>query len=129
MNRSLRIALAEDDGDLRVYCQKLLARIGHQVVLLAENGRQLVEGCHMERPDLVLTDVQMPELNGLQAARAIYQDRPTPIIAMSAHLDPRSLDCAESDHILSILVKPFSESALREALEEAWAGQVDHDAE
>ncbi len=121
MSHPLRIALAEDEAELRVWCRKLLSRLGHQVVVEAENGRELVEQCRLQHPDLVLTDVRMPEMTGLEAARLISQDGPIPIILMSAHLDPRSLPCAESEHIVGFLVKPFNQGALETMLKQACA--------
>jgi response regulator NasT len=118
MTQSLRIALAEDDTDLRLYYQKLLSRLGHCVVSTAENGQELVQQCREFHPDLVLTDVHMPGMNGLEAARAISQEQQTPILLMSAHFDPQGMHCAESDHIVGFIAKPFGESGLKEALEQ-----------
>ena len=53
MTHSLRVALADDESDLRGYCHKLLSRLGHQVVVVAENGRVLLEQCREARPDVV----------------------------------------------------------------------------
>ena len=64
---TLRIAVADDEGDMRNYYQKVLSRLGHQVVV-AENGRALVDACKANHPDLVITDIRMPELDGIDAA-------------------------------------------------------------
>jgi len=117
MTRSLRIALADDESELRGYYHKLLSRLGHQVVVVAENGRVLLEQCQILHPDVVLTDLRMPELGGIPAARALQQERPTPIILMSAHFDSDALACAEADHVLGCLVKPINPADLEAALE------------
>ena len=80
MNQSLRIVVADDEPDMREYFQKILPRLGHQVVGVAQDGRSLVEHCRRLRPDLVITDIKMPDLDGIDAATQIYQERPLPVI-------------------------------------------------
>jgi response regulator NasT len=116
MTPSLRIALADDESDLRDYCRKLLSRMGHQVVVVAENGRALLEQCRTACPDVVLTDVKMPEMSGIRAARALWQERPTPVILMSAHFDAEALECAKSENVVCCLVKPINPARLEEVL-------------
>jgi response regulator NasT len=112
MNPSLRIAVADDELDMRDYFQKSLPRLGHQVVAVAHNGRELVEQCQAQRPDLVITDIKMPDMDGIDAAVQIYRDRPVPIILVSAYHDPELIARAESDHILGYLVKPIEQADL-----------------
>jgi len=112
MNPSLRIAVADDGPDMRDYFKKSLPRLGHQVVAVAQNGRELVEQCRAQRPDLVITDVKMPDMDGIDAAVQIYRDRPVPVILVSAYHAPELLARAESDHILGYLVKPIEQRDL-----------------
>ncbi len=112
MNASLRIAVADDELDMRDYFKKSLRRLGHQVVVAAENGRELVEQCQVQRPDLVITDVRMPDMDGIEAAVQIYRDRPVPVILVSAYHDPETIARAESDHIMGYLVKPIDQASL-----------------
>jgi response regulator NasT len=111
MNRSLRIAVADDEPDMREYFQKSLTRLGHKVVV-AGNGRELVEQCRAVKPDLVITDIKMPDLDGIDAATQIYRDRPVPVILVSAYHDTALLERAEADHILGYLVKPIKQADL-----------------
>ena len=67
MNTELRIAVADDEPDMRKYFQRILPRLGHKVVAVAENGRALVDLCFQHQPDLVITDIFMPVLPGLYA--------------------------------------------------------------
>jgi two-component system, response regulator PdtaR len=113
---SLRIVVADDDADMREYYRKVLARLGHEVVATAADGRELVEHCRAQRPDLVITDVRMPELNGIEAARQIYETAPVPVILVSAHHYQDLLDHTDADHILAYLVKPISPSDLEPAI-------------
>lgn len=112
MNASLRIAIADDEPDMREYFQKMLTRLGHQVVLLARDGRELVERCHALLPDLVITDIKMPDMDGIEAASAIYRDHHIPVIVVSAYHDSELIQRAESDHILGYLVKPIKQADL-----------------
>ena len=107
MSPSLRIAVADDELDMREYFQKLLLRLGHHVVGTASNGRELLELCRKELPDLVITDIKMPDMDGIDAAVQIYQERPVPFILVSAFHDPELIARAEADHILGYLVKPI----------------------
>jgi response regulator NasT len=113
MNPSLRIAVADDELDMRQYFLKLLTRLGHQVVAVAENGRELVDRCRTAEPDLVITDIKMPDMDGIDAAGLIYQFRPVPVILVSAYYDPELIERAEADHILGYLVKPIKQADLQ----------------
>jgi response regulator NasT len=109
---SLRIAVADDELDMRDYFKKSLARLGHQVVAVAQTGRELVEQCRAVCPDLVITDVKMPDQDGIEAAVQIYRERPVPVILVSAYHDPELVERAGADHILGYLVKPIKQADL-----------------
>ena len=112
MTMSLRVVVADDEPDMRDYFQKALPRLGHQVVGAARDGRQLVELCHTVRPDLVVTDIKMPDMDGIDAATQIYRETPLPVILVSAYHDQELIARAEADHILGYLVKPIKQSDL-----------------
>jgi len=116
MNSALRIAVADDELDMRDYFKKSLSRLGHQVVSVAQNGRELIEQCKTQKPDLVITDIKMPDMDGIDAAMQIYKERPVPVILVSAHHDPELIARAESDHILGYLVKPIEQADLEPAI-------------
>jgi response regulator NasT len=112
MSTSLRIVVADDEPDMRKYFQRLLPRLGHQVLAAASTGRELVEHCRDLKPDLIITDIKMPDMDGIEAATQIYQDRPVPVILVSAYHDPALIERAEADHILGYLVKPIKPTDL-----------------
>jgi response regulator NasT len=112
MKHPLRIAVADDEPDMRDYFRKILSRMGHQVVAVAANGRELVEQCRAAQPDLLITDIKMPEMDGIDAAVAIYEERPLPIILVSAYHDPAFVGRAEADHVMGYLVKPIKQADL-----------------
>jgi response regulator NasT len=105
MNRALRIVVADDERDTREFLQELLTRAGHQVVT-AVDGRQLIELCRAAPPDLVITDIKMPYLDGIEASVAVNRDREIPVILVSAHHDAELLARAGADHIMGYLIKP-----------------------
>jgi response regulator NasT len=112
MSRALRIAVADDETDMRDYFRKILPRMGHQVVSVAATGRELLEQCRDTQPDLVITDIKMPDMDGIDAAVQLYQVRPVPVILVSAFHDAELIARAEADHILGYLVKPIKQSDL-----------------
>jgi response regulator NasT len=116
MSTPLRIAVADDEPDMRDYFRKCLKRLGHEVVAVAQNGRELVEMCRAVRPDLVITDVKMPELDGIDAAGEISRERPVPVILVSAYQDVALAERAEADHALGYLVKPIKQADLEAAI-------------
>ncbi len=123
---ALRILLAEDAPDNRFLIQAYLKPLPYQIDV-AENGRVAIEKFKASRPDLVLMDVQMPEVDGLAATRAIRQWEsehglsPTPIIAITASaLEDdvvRSLSAGCDEHVSKPVKKPVLLAAIRKALE------------
>ncbi len=116
MNRSLRIAVADDESDMQEYYRTILPILGHVVVAVAETGRELVQKCRDQRPDLVITDIKMPDMDGIEAAARIYRDGPVPVILVSAYHDAEFIRRAEADHILAYLVKPIKQADLEPAI-------------
>ena len=116
MSESYRIAVADDEADMREYFAKILPRLGHEVVSIASTGRELVEQCRQHHPDLVVTDIKMPDLDGIEAAVAIYRERPVPVILVSGYHDAEFVERAEDGHILAYLVKPIKQADLGPAI-------------
>jgi response regulator NasT len=116
MTAALRIAVAEDDRDTREYLREALTRLGHEVVAVAENGQQLIDRCRERRPDLILTDIKMPDGDGIEAAAQINRDRAVPVILVSAHHEENILTRLGSDHLMGYLVKPITEAHLKTAI-------------
>jgi response regulator NasT len=98
---------------MRDYFRKILPRLGHRVVAVAENGRELVEQCRAAHPDLVITDIKMPDMDGIDAATQLYREAPVPVILVSAYHDPALVARAEADHIMGYLVKPIKQADLQ----------------
>jgi response regulator NasT len=116
MTRPLRIAVAEDERNMREYLRELLPRLGHEVVAV-EDGRQLVELCRTAPPDLVLTDIRMGEVDGLAAAAEINRDAAIPVILISAHHDDELRARARQEYVMAYLVKPVKQVDLEMAID------------
>lgn len=116
MRPSLRIIVADDEPDMRAYFSKCLPRLGHTVLAVAENGRDLVEKCRRLKPDLVITDLKMPEMDGIDAAAQICGERPVPVIIVSAHHEPGRIDGTKTNRLLSFLKKPIKQADLAPAI-------------
>lgn len=116
MNRSLRIAVAEDEPVMQKYLEETLSLRGYHVVVVAGTGADLIAKCKTLRPELVITDIRLPDMDGLSAASVIYANEPVPIIVVSAFHDTVLLEKAERNHVLAYLVKPIKEADLEPAI-------------
>lgn len=117
MNRSLRIAVADDEPDVREYFQRILPRMGHTVVATASNGLELVEMCREKTPDLIIADVRMPDLDGDVAIQRICSNRPTPFILISAYSKSAYSVVGVDEVGQAHLTKPVKRDDLEEAIE------------
>lgn len=103
----LRISVADDEPDMREFYQRMLTHLGHRVVSCSANGRELVDECLRQLPDLVITDIKMPEMDGLDAAEQIGQTFPVPVILVSAYHSPDTVQRANAAHVQAFLTKPI----------------------
>jgi len=116
MINHLNIAVADDEASMRDYFRDLLPRLGHQV-LVAENGKQLIELCRAFPPDLIITDIKMPDMEGIQAVEEITRDQEIPTILVSAHYDVALRERAMQQHVLAYLVKPVKQPDIETAID------------
>jgi response regulator NasT len=118
MTRALRIAVADDEPDVRDYFQRVLPRLGHEVVAAAADGRELVELCRQLKPDLIIADVRMPEMDGDVAVEQICKNSPTPFILISAYSKPTEVieDAGSTRRVY--LTKPVRRENLIDAIEQ-----------
>jgi chemotaxis response regulator CheB len=110
-----------DERDTRQFFQEVLPHLGHDVVALAGSGKELVERCRETTPDLVITDITMPDMDGFEAAEAVNRDREVPVVLVSAHQDESLLTRAGGRHIMAYLTKPVKPPDLAAAVSVAMA--------
>ena len=99
----------------------MLERAGFEVVAEARDGREAVALAAEHRPDLAVMDVKMPELDGIDAARQMLEQRQIPIVMLTAFSEAALVGRAVDAGVFGYLVKPFRESDLLPAIEAARA--------
>jgi AmiR/NasT family two-component response regulator len=117
----LRILIAEDETIIRLDLRELLERAGFEVCAEARDGEEAVELARSAAPDLAVLDVKMPRLDGIDAARRILEERPIPIVIVSAYGEEELVSRAVEAGVYGYLVKPFRESDLLPAIATARA--------
>jgi response regulator NasT len=118
----LRIVVVEDDPTMRQFLQEALEKqLGHQVVGEAATGTDMVRTVLALEPDVVVFDIHLPHLDGLDALAQIYQSRIVAAVAITADRDTDLVRRALEEHVLAYLVKPVEAHQLGPALQVAWA--------
>jgi two-component system, response regulator PdtaR len=117
----MRVLIAEDETIIRLDLRGLLEKHGLTVCAEARNGAEAVELARTTVPDVALLDLRMPELDGIEAARRMYAERPLPIVMLTAFADRASVENAIDAGVFAYLVKPFRESDVVPALRAAVA--------
>jgi two-component system, response regulator PdtaR len=119
--RRIRILVAEDETIIRLDLRALLERAGFDVVAEARDGQEAVELARVHAPDLAIMDVKMPRLDGIEAARRILDERPIPIVMLTAYGQDELVHRAVEAGVFGYLVKPFREQDLLPAIQAARA--------
>ena len=117
----MRILIAEDETIIRLDLRELLEQAGFEVVAEARDGEEAVALARSEEPDLALLDVKMPKLDGIDAARRILDERPIPIVMVTAYGEQELVARAVEAGVFGYLVKPFRETDLLPAIATARA--------
>jgi len=113
---NLTILYVEDDTIIRDNAISYLENY-FKAVFEAQDGEEAFEIYEEERPDIIITDIEMPKLNGLELARKIRKkDKTTPIIIATAFTDTSYLLQAVELQLIKYMTKPISSKKLKEAL-------------
>jgi response regulator NasT len=118
---SYSVLVADDDRTMAELLATNLRRLGHRVAGVAWNGKEAVEMTLKTKPDVVIMDIHMPILDGIQAARQILSQQLTPIVMSTGMSDAATVHRAADLHLISYLVKPFSPAQLKVAVQLAVA--------
>jgi AmiR/NasT family two-component response regulator len=108
--RSGRILIAEDETIIRLDLRELLEASGFDVCGEARDGVEAVEQAESLAPDVILMDIKMPRLDGIEAARRILEHRPVPIVMLTAFGQDDLVRRAVETGVFGYLAKPFRES-------------------
>ena len=117
----MRILVAEDETIIRLDLRALLEHAGFEVCAEAKDGEEAIELARAEHPDLAVLDVKMPKLDGIEAARRILEERPIPIVMLTAYGQKELVARAVEAGVFGYLVKPFREQDLLPAIAAARA--------
>jgi response regulator NasT len=118
---STRVLIADDETVQRMDLKDMLTAQGYQVVGEASDGASALTQARQFRPDVVILDIRMPEMDGLTAARAIAQEEIAPVVLLSAFGELPLVEQAKEAGVVSYLVKPLRESEVLPALDVAIA--------
>ncbi len=116
-----RVLVAEDETIIRLDLCALLERAEFEVCAEAKDGVEALELAREHRPDFALMDVKMPRLDGIEAARQILDERPIPIVMLTAYGQQELVSRAVEAGVFGYLTKPFREDDLIPAIETAQA--------
>lgn len=112
----MRVLVAEDETIIRLDLKELLVRAGHTVVAEARDGEEAVALAEQTNPDLIVMDVKMPRMDGIDAARKIMEQQPVAIVMLTAYAHEDLVIRASEAGAFGYLVKPFREADLVPAI-------------
>ena len=112
-----RVVIADDDPIIRMDLREMLEGMKYSVVGEAPDGRSAVELARNLLPDLVIMDIRMPEMDGIEAARTLTSEEVAPVLLLTAYSEPELVQRATQAGVIGYLVKPFREAQLGPAIE------------
>jgi len=112
-----RILIADDESLILMDLREMLANLGYLVVGEANDGRSAVNMARELRPDLVVMDIKMPDMDGIEAAKLLTEERLAPVLLLTAYSQQDLIERAKEAGVVGYLVKPFRESNLAPAIQ------------
>lgn len=119
--RRLRILTVEDEVPVADSLNAGLKALGHQVVGTAKDGVEAVESASRSQPDLIIMDIRMPGMDGIEAAKEILVQHAVPIVLLSGYGDEELARRASEAGVMAYILKPVDIRQLRSAIEVACA--------
>jgi len=116
-----RVIVADDESLVRVDLREALTELGYLVVGEVGDGQSAVNMARELDPDVVVMDVKMPGMDGIEAARILTQERVAPVVLLTAYSQTDLIERAKEAGVVGYLVKPFRETDLAPAIELALA--------
>jgi response regulator NasT len=109
--------IADDEPIIRLDLKNTLEALGYAVVAEAPDGAKALEAVRALTPDVVILDVKMPVLDGIDTARTIHSEQIAPVLLLTAYYEADLIDRAKHAGVYYYLVKPFKQSDLVPAIE------------
>ena len=113
---ALRVLVADDESIIRLDLRETLRKMGHEVVAEAGDGKRAVELARQLKPDLVILDIKMPEMDGIDAAKLLSAEKIAPVVLLTAYSQIDLVQRAQDAGVFGYVVKPFQESDLLPAI-------------
>jgi two-component system, response regulator PdtaR len=113
----IRLVIADDESIIRMNLKETLVGLGYLVVGEAGDGVSVINLARELRPDLVLMDIKMPKLDGIQAAKVLTEEKIAPVVLLTAYSDRDLVERAKEAGVVSYIVKPFRDAELMPAIE------------
>lgn len=117
----IRVIIADDESLLRMDLQETLTELGYLVIGQVGDGQSAVNMARELEPDVVIMDIKMPGLDGIEAAKILTEEKIAPVILLTAYSQKDLIERAKEAGIVGYLVKPFREADLSPAIELALA--------
>ena len=116
-----RIVIVDDESIIRIDLREMLSNLGYLVIGEVGDGRSAVNLARELRPDLVIMDIKMPGMDGIDAAKILTEEKIAPVLLLTAYSQKELVSRARQAGVVGYLVKPFRESDLSPAIEVALA--------
>src|SRR5258708_1415828 len=120
-----RVLLVDDEALIRMGMRTILHSLGYEVVGEASNGQDALDKVAALRPDVVIMDIKMPVMDGLEATRRLMATHPVPVIVLTAYTQPTLVGQAAGAGVLGDLGKPVREGDIKPGIEAARGGFAD----
>jgi DNA-binding NarL/FixJ family response regulator len=104
--KQVRVLIAEDDSLASAMIEGILENIGYTVAAKAKDAQETIQLTQSLRPDVVLMDIGLPDMDGIQATQVIHACCPTPVVVLTAHESPEWVEKASAAGVGAYLVKP-----------------------
>ena len=116
-----RIIIADDESLIRLDLREMLISLNYDVIAEVGDGRAAVDLAKKLRPDLVIMDIKMPEVDGIAAAEELTREKIAPVVLLTAYSDQALVARAREAGVVGYIVKPFRETELMPVIEVAMA--------
>lgn len=117
MAEKYRIVIADDEALICMDLREMLEEAGHEVVGIGSDGVEALDLVKEKKPDLLILDVKMPRLDGIQAARMIAHDNLAPVVLLTAFGDEDMIEKAKKSMVFGYVMKPVEEKTLFPAIQ------------
>ena len=116
-----RVIIADDESVIRADLREMLTNLNYLVIGDVGDGRSAVNLARELKPDVVIMDIKMPDMDGIEAARVMTQEKIAPVLLLTAYAQRELVDRAKEAGVVGYLVKPFREQEIVPAIEIALA--------